>query len=176
MLICGIGGIKVIRMIAVPESKHRNNGPTRSWWESHTRSSNRHRSRKRRSIRLRLRKCIRLRLRRISDRRASIRRLIADRWTSIRRLIADRWTSIRRLIADRCHNGRNDRSNDRLRDVHFNLVMVVTVVVVIVVVVTVVTVVAMMLFAYFDVNMSAAKADTYRLLTMMVMSMMVVVV
>jgi len=124
MLITCIGSIKVIIMLTVPESKHRNNGSTRSRRESgHT---NRHRSRKRRLILTRLR---------ISYRGTSIRGLITDRRTSISRLITDRRASICGLITDRCHNGGNDRRHDSLRHEHFNLIVVVSVVVMVIVVV-----------------------------------------
>jgi len=141
-------------MMTVPESIHRNYGSSRSRRESG--HINRHRSRKRRSILSRLR---------ISYRRGGIRGLITDRGARIRGLITDRRGRIRRLIADRCHNGGNDRSHDRLRDEHFNLIVVV-VSVVVVIVVMVVSMVVIVVFAYFDVYMATAKAkaddDAYR--------------
>jgi len=171
MMLTRIGSIKVIIMLTVPESMHRNNGSTRSRRE--TGHTNRHRSRKGRSILSRLR---------ISNRRASISRLIADRGGIIRRLIANRGGTIRRLIADRLHNGRN-RSHDRCRYEHFNLIVVVVTVMVIVmvvamvvIVVMVVTMVVIVVFAYFDVNMTTSNAKADRFLFIVMMSVVIVMV
>jgi len=174
MLITRIGSIKVIIMLTVKESIHRNYGSTRSRRKS--RHINRHRSRIRRSILTRLR---------ISYRGTSIRGLITDSLTSISRLITDRRASICGLITDRCHNGGHDRLDDSLRHIHFYLIVVVTVVVVLFVVmvsmvvlfvVVVSMVVVIVVFAYFDVNMTTAKAKADRLLSMVSMVSMMSVV